>query len=400
MNHSLLSAFNRHIIWIQKNSLSHSIACILRIAIAMTFLTHTAWAADGRACLPNGFDSFSPISPNVITLKNNISSDQLLSKQTVIDNFRSRACTEDTDVELSYVFLYSNLFVRTYFVGGYTFNSEVTIPTNRPNLVTVNIEIRTNVPNAFSNLNHAFRINYSISVSCNGGLGAYSPSSDEVRITGVNSAACRGNYQVRNTYEIYQHGNINLKAGYNQAREIQGFRSRVSFYSGSTQTNTVLTMIPNSNQTVFQSSFDCNYALTRDTLDLGNHSNVDIFRQTNTQVAFNINATGCSYINGGGNTHGLYVFWSFDAVDPNDSTILTNTSSGSNAAVNVGAKISCNNGAAVARNNASVQLTTAMSTSNSFACRAYLVPTSNVTNPNEIRPGSFTSRATLTFQFD
>jgi len=159
-------------------------------------------------------------------------------------------------------------------------------------------------------------------------------------------------------------------------------------------------MIPSSNSTVFQSNIACTYALSSTSLDLGTYSNVNIFRQTNTPVAFNINTSGCTGIGGSGTTHGLYVFWNFDAADPNDSTILANTSSGTNAAVNVGAKISCNSGTAIARDNTLVQLIAIARSSNSLACTASLVPTSNVINPNEIRPGNFTSSATLTFQFD
>ena len=384
----------------QKNSLTYSIGCMLRVVFAITFLTPTSWAANGTVCLPNGFNSFSPISPNVLTLRNNISSDRLLSTQIVSDSFNNRACNSNTNAELGYVFLPTNIFVSSYSVAGFTYNTSFGIIQNTPTLVKVGGQFRTDVPNAFATANYSLFINYFVTVNCAGGLGAYTPTALEVRFTGLNSSACQGNYQVTYSYEIYQKGGVPLRSGYIKATETSGFRTRVSLYSDKAETNTVLTMIPSSNSAVFQSNIACTYSLSSTSLNLGNYSNLDIFRQSNPPVALNINTSSCTNTNGGGSNHGLYVFWSFDAADPNDSSILANTSVGSNAAVNVGARISCNNGATVARDNTAAKLSQFIITSNTFPCTAYLVPTSNVIDPNEIGAGSFSSRATLTFQFD
>jgi hypothetical protein len=400
MNHSAPSTYIKFQAAAVKQSVKRAIACVFWTVAVLMVMSHTAWADNGAACLPNGFNSFSPISPNVISAKKVLSSDAILSTQTVTVSFNNFACTIATNAELAFYFSPSSLFVSTYNNSGFIFTSTFNIIENRPRNVKIGIEFRTASPDVFSN-SYAFYIKYFVNVRCSGGgLGVYLPGNGEARITGVNSAACNGNYIVTYTYEIYQNAEATLKTGYKQATNGSGFSARVRLYSGNDRIVQEETLIPGSATTVFQSNLNCNYSLSSNSLNLGSFTNHQIYRRNTVPVAFTISTTDCRNTSGGGRSHGLYVFWNFDAVDPADPGILANTSTGTNAATNVGVKISCNGGSAVAKDNVSVKLSSAISSGISFPCSAQLVPMSNVVSPEDIGPGSFTSRATLTFQFD
>jgi len=245
---------------------------------------------------------------------------------------------------------------------------------------------------------------YTITISCAGGLSAYVRSNTELFIRGVNSAACKGNFTLNYQFEIYQTGRNVFNAGYKRVTLGSGFNAYINLYSPST-TNliSVLTEIPSSSSTAFQSSLDCKYALSTTLIDLGTHERTQIYLRSVPSTGFTISVSGCNndLSGGSGRSHDAFVYWTFDAVDPNDPTILANTLTGPNVSSNVGARISCNNGVDVAMDKTAVKLVNSISFATSTSlCQAVLVPTSNVRNVNEIQPGSFKSRATLTFQFN
>jgi hypothetical protein len=366
-------------------------------------LASSAWSADGRACLPNGFNSFSSINPNVINLKPTISSDELLSTQTVSDSF-STTCISDSTAELGFVFVENSLFVNSQ--AGF-FAADVNLLEETPTRIRVGYALRSRIGDVFSTAGspYSLYINYYISISCAGGLSYVRKSNDEFRIRGINSAACNGNYSMTYKYEIYQNKEAALKSGYFSANTGTGFVLRSSLYRNSsiaTPQNTLATLIPSSNATVFQTNLSCIYSVSPSTIDLGSLANTSIFLANVRSRNFFINASNCTNTSGGGRNHKIFVTFKFGAVDAGDATILTNNRTGSNAAVNVGLSLSCtfDNGEFAVQNNNLNLMKSIASVSNSIPCSVFMVPTSNVTNPNQIRPGSFNATATLTFIFN
>ena len=360
--------------------------------LLMIFST-SVFAINGSACLPSGFNSFGGFSPNVISLKSKISADVVLSMQTATDVMTNKTCTTNTNAELSFSFLVNDIFLDSD--SAYAWSTSFNVLNNTPTAVRLGYELRSKTGDIFSLSGSAYSlyVDYYIDVYCSGGLSVTLLSNGtEARIKGVNSAACNGNYTISYTVKIMQNSAGNLKSNYVNTTTRLGFRARTGLYSGTTQVGTLLTMIPSSDTTVFQSSISCTYSLSSSTVNLGKYSNVQLFQNIATQTSFNINATSCN------NTHGLYVYWTFSAVDPNDSSILSNTSTSASVASNVGAQIVCNN--AIMQNKTSFKLTTKLSSSNSFPCYAYLVKTPNVNTPYDISPGAFKTSATLNFQFD
>lgn len=372
---------------------------LLFLLLTLTFAS-SAWSASGRACLPNGFNSFSSINPNVINIKPGISADELLSTQTVSDSF-STTCINDTTAELGFVFIENSLFVNSE-PGSFT--AYVNLLEDTPTRIKVGYALRTNIGDVFSSAGspYSLYINYYISIYCAGGLSYVRKSNDEFRIRGINSAACNGNYSMTYKYEIYQNKEAFLKSGYISATTGTGFVLRTSLYRNSsiaTPNNTLATSIPLSNAIVFQTNLSCVYSVSPSIIDLGSLANTSIFLARVTSRNFSINALNCTNTSGGGRNHKIFVTFNFDAVDLGDATILTNNLSGSNAAVNVGLSISCTfaNGNLGVQNNNLYLMKSVASVSNIIPCSVFMVPTSNVTNPNQIRPGLFRGSATLTF---
>jgi hypothetical protein len=360
-------------------------------------LAQPAWALSGTVCLPRGFLSFSAINPNVVTLKAKKNTDQLLYAQSATDTSTNSACTTNPFAELYFNFQPNTFFSITDMAAEFS--------SNTANLIKVSYKIRTNSSDVFADQSSMY-VKYTITMACKGGLSAFAPSNNELVIRGVNSRDCDANFTLNYQIEIYQFGSRVFKTNYQKITPGTGFPVITEIRSQGQQAGSgtsTMTRLPDSGIVAFQSSLDCKYALSTTSIDFGTHERTQIYLRSVPSTGFTVSVSGCNndLSGGSGRSHDAFVYWTFDAVDPNDPTILANTLTGPNVSSNVGARISCNNGVDVAMDKTAVKLVNSISFATSTSlCQAVLVPTSNVRHVNEIQPGSFKSRATLTFQFN
>lgn len=376
-----------------------AMGCLLWVMGAGLLLAQPAWALSGTVCLPRGFLSFSAINPNVVTLKANKNTDQLLYAQSATDTSTNSACTTNPFAELYFNFQPNTFFSITDMAAEFS--------SNTANLIKVSYKIRTNSSDVFADQSSMY-VKYTITMACKGGLSAFAPSNNELVIRGVNSRDCDANFTLNYQIEIYQFGSRAFKTNYQKITPGTGFQVITEIRSQGQQAGSgtsTMTRLPDSGNTAFQSSLDCKYTLSKNSIDFGFRPILDVFNNAPIDV-FTIRVFGCNngLTTGSGRSHAGFVYWTFEAVDPGNPTILANTNTASDASVNAGVRISCTDvtgwGVEI-KDKSTVNLFSSISGNLSTAtCSVRLAPTSNVVNVSDIKPGRFTSRATLTFQFN
>ena len=370
----------------------------------------------GFACIPFSYSSVDlQITPKTLSATpNNTGADVLLSQSSVRSG-KSNSASECTTSSSAYLNFDVTPCANSCSYQSSSFNRSRGGGTS-VDIFFISVETpvaRALLYNGGSSPNPVFKIVQQVNVSCPGGeltvsidasLGGY-------RVDGINRA-CNGAYTVTHTLSIYQTQNTPTST------PIQTFRlgaelnlgitlldginaSPISYRAGTISgSNNVELNFVSSKCTV---TAPISNVVLRDhdayRLLIDNTGNYGSNRATN----FNIRVTGCSR----SSFNTVSFFWVYSDVDSGNNSILLNSNTGPNSAVNVGVQLiylAPSTTQTIVRHRTSLPIERAdlpaiSSETGIITFRAKMLKSSNANSYLDIRPGAFSANATLFVEY-